>query len=878
MPTSISEALRQLKENTPEEVSTEINESVDWNSMKALTDELQKHLWDDFKVHYDVYPENDGIEINVERGDWKHDHLWIDEEVGKFCRERGFDIVKIDTTTTEEDGSDTYSATHHYVLADLPDDDDWQENVPEVEDLYDADEFEAHEGLESLKSDNKDDKLDEKLFPEKDDKEQAIQQITCEVYSKYSDEDRSSIYDLVSALKEDLPEQNDNTIRQIAEHLIAEDKDAWDDYMDTRNLKYIDIGDFIFDESLTEARSRTRIRLIWDDCTPTMARRPTTAEDVDEDIHVKNFKSEEEFVEAVLDILGYDEADLEEADGDTDFEKAKSLISYCDDPGDGSPNFLYMSVNGEEEPDITFAYDCLDGLDLEHCTEKQVKKAVKSEFVEELDEDISEDEQPYKFAIKYRDNPEEECRDAIGYYEAYKLFKELRKDPSIERIEVYEVTGDSWEKRDPEAIIWSWHNKFGDVEESLYDKLMSKKAKRAKLEEGHSSQFYKDFELWTNDDDTEMGKVSPVEIWKDGKALETVNDMKEAEAWCDAHTSYVRTNEIPMHIASYYIKKDGQGKVQGYPNVQLVSERPDGDFMYVVFEGPRDALEEFIHGTFDMSEPDPDGYADFKFFDESLNEDKESLNESNSLYNAVSDAYSRFMNKLANEGDLHTPTDGEIADYIVNHTDLWPEFADKMSDPFTFRKFTDSVGSALSRQGLDYQLEESLNEDASNDALIAKACDEVWDSLVPNPDEVHLYNYEQIKKLEEDLEQAFCDAGLDLSYRKALSPKYGFKVAGNAGGMVSCYIIYFTSGQWEDCSMTGDELLKYLDENDNIKTYTSGKYFSVNEISKRDFKQIAFGTTSTHHGWGSQASTHVESTELKKDKFGNLLADHSYIV
>ena len=48
------------------------------------------------------------VEINVELGDWKHDHLFIDY----LMRENGF--VKTDEVLTWEDGSDCYSSIHYY--------------------------------------------------------------------------------------------------------------------------------------------------------------------------------------------------------------------------------------------------------------------------------------------------------------------------------------------------------------------------------------------------------------------------------------------------------------------------------------------------------------------------------------------------------------------------------------------------------------------------------------------------------------------------------------------------------------------------------------------------------------------------------------------
>lgn len=121
-------------------------------------------------------------------------------------------------------------------------------------------------------------------------------------------------------------------------------------------------------------------RLIWDDCTPTRDRRPTTAEDVEEDIHVEDYNTAEELFETLLELSSYEEEDFE--DYDTTSGKIEAILTSFDDPGDGSPNILYCLVNGEEL-DGSYPYDCLSDLDLASCTEEDVIDAVKSEFVEE---------------------------------------------------------------------------------------------------------------------------------------------------------------------------------------------------------------------------------------------------------------------------------------------------------------------------------------------------------------------------------------------------------------------------------------------------------------------------------------------------------------
>lgn len=57
----------------------------------------------------DVYEHADGtIEIPVSWGDWKHSHLFLKHLMGKL----GY--TQIEERLTEEDGSDSYSATHFF--------------------------------------------------------------------------------------------------------------------------------------------------------------------------------------------------------------------------------------------------------------------------------------------------------------------------------------------------------------------------------------------------------------------------------------------------------------------------------------------------------------------------------------------------------------------------------------------------------------------------------------------------------------------------------------------------------------------------------------------------------------------------------------------
>lgn len=79
---------------------------------------LASGLRDYFKKnneYYMVYTDKDeyAVCVDVERGDWKHDHLRVDYLVGKYFDSLNINYMKSEKTT-DEDGSDSYSSIHIY--------------------------------------------------------------------------------------------------------------------------------------------------------------------------------------------------------------------------------------------------------------------------------------------------------------------------------------------------------------------------------------------------------------------------------------------------------------------------------------------------------------------------------------------------------------------------------------------------------------------------------------------------------------------------------------------------------------------------------------------------------------------------------------------
>ena len=83
--------------------------------LKALADELYEHFAD-LHIYYDIWNDEDGINVEINWGDWKRDHAWCDYEVEHFIASRGHEVVSHSTEVTDEDGSDTYSAIHSYII------------------------------------------------------------------------------------------------------------------------------------------------------------------------------------------------------------------------------------------------------------------------------------------------------------------------------------------------------------------------------------------------------------------------------------------------------------------------------------------------------------------------------------------------------------------------------------------------------------------------------------------------------------------------------------------------------------------------------------------------------------------------------------------
>ena len=70
-----------------------------------------KRIFKENKLCYDYFIRTDGtIQVNVEYGDWKHDHFYLDY----IMEHNGYRLKSM--IVTEEDGSDCYSSVHLFEI------------------------------------------------------------------------------------------------------------------------------------------------------------------------------------------------------------------------------------------------------------------------------------------------------------------------------------------------------------------------------------------------------------------------------------------------------------------------------------------------------------------------------------------------------------------------------------------------------------------------------------------------------------------------------------------------------------------------------------------------------------------------------------------
>lgn len=136
-----------------------------------------------------------------------------------------------------------------------------------------------------------------------------------------------------------------------------------------------------------------KIRLIWDDCRPTIDRRPITYEDIENDIHLQEFESEDDLIKHLCDLSKCNEDDLEDC-GEDNRAKIDCLLSSMNDRGDGTPNILFLSIDGD------IIQDWLEEVDGLTCSEQDVKDE-QMKYVEDRPWEYDEE---FDFDDEYEDS------------------------------------------------------------------------------------------------------------------------------------------------------------------------------------------------------------------------------------------------------------------------------------------------------------------------------------------------------------------------------------------------------------------------------------------------------------------------------------------
>lgn len=132
------------EEGLEEDIESETSKE-DSIPLAELAETVDRKLAEE-KRYYEVWYDDNSILVEVNWGDWKHDHLWLDSFVKKLLKEEGYDAT-VSVQVTEEDGSDCYSAIHSFLVS--FDKGNLEEDYGEDEGIYETEE-EAEAAAEEM--------------------------------------------------------------------------------------------------------------------------------------------------------------------------------------------------------------------------------------------------------------------------------------------------------------------------------------------------------------------------------------------------------------------------------------------------------------------------------------------------------------------------------------------------------------------------------------------------------------------------------------------------------------------------------------------------------------------------------------------------------
>ena len=277
-----------------------------------------------------------------------------------------------------------------------------------------------------------------------------------------------------------------------------------------------------------------KIRLIWDDCEPTIDRRPTTREDIETGIHLQEFESENDLIKHLCDLSDYDESDLEDY-GEDNRAKIDFLLSSMSDPGDGTPNILFLSIDGD------IIQDWLEEVDGLTCSEQDVK----NEQMKSLEDEPWDYEEEFDFDDEDEENLDEDLdeettdnSDDLVTDELLAMLDDidLETEPSIEKVspELFEELGTSKAYEMYLQRLERFKNDKEALEYDLKDLMRTKVLPKDEVEDLINKYKHRISKLQESKDDTKLineeENQKPEWQLKKEKALEYYNKVKE---WAD---------------------------------------------------------------------------------------------------------------------------------------------------------------------------------------------------------------------------------------------------------------------------------------------------------------------------------------------------------
>lgn len=103
-PVNIHQFLEDIEEDKP---------IIDQKEFENLIMELNEYLRANNFYEFAYQVGKNAFEVEINWGDWKHEHLRLQIKVHNFFRARGYEIMH-EREIIEDDGSDTYSAIHTF--------------------------------------------------------------------------------------------------------------------------------------------------------------------------------------------------------------------------------------------------------------------------------------------------------------------------------------------------------------------------------------------------------------------------------------------------------------------------------------------------------------------------------------------------------------------------------------------------------------------------------------------------------------------------------------------------------------------------------------------------------------------------------------------